>query len=246
MAEDERAVIGSRRGWSFRRRLAALDSYGLLLLLILLSLIVSALNTADLGRLSALIRIVTLGGTLAFALHTSGASRRTYVVCSGMVFVAIGLSLSFDAASRAGRAIAAASAFALIAAVLATILRRFAVHLRVTGASILAAISVYLLVGLAYATIYGFVGAVGSADLFSGGAGDGTSAERIYFSYITLTTVGYGDFTMGADLGRMIAATEGLLGQVYLVTVVALLVSNLGATRRRSDARGPDPPSDGR
>jgi hypothetical protein len=51
--------------------------------------------------------------------------------------------------------------------------------------------------------------------------------------------VGYGDLTMAGSPGRMIAATEGLLGQIYLVTVVALLVSNLGAARRRR----PEPPA---
>jgi hypothetical protein len=51
-------------------------------------------------------------------------------------------------------------------------------------------------------------------------------ADYLYFSYVTVTTVCYGDFVARATLGRMLAVTEALIGQAYLVTVVALLVSN--------------------
>ena len=58
----------------------------------------------------------------------------------------------------------------------------------------------------------------------------------VYFSFITLTTVGFGDFTPAANLGRMLAASEALLGQLYLVLVISLLVANLGRFNR-GDAR---------
>jgi hypothetical protein len=125
----------------------------------------------------------------------------------------------------------------LVAGVLVTVARRFASHPVVTASSILAAICIYLFVGLAFATIYGFVAAADVSSLFAGAVGDGTSAERIYYSYITLTTTGYGDFVPAADATRMIAVTEALIGQVYLVTVVALLVGNVGASSRRRDAQ---------
>jgi hypothetical protein len=54
-----------------------------------------------------------------------------------------------------------------------------------------------------------------------------------------LTTVGYGDLAARGDVGRMLAVTEALLGQLYLVTVVALLVSNVGIRPRRRP--GPEP-----
>jgi hypothetical protein len=60
-----------------------------------------------------------------------------------------------------------------------------------------------------------------------------TTADYLYFSLITLTTVGYGDLVASTNLGRMLSATEGLTGQLYLVTVVALLVSNLNQPGRR-------------
>jgi hypothetical protein len=53
----------------------------------------------------------------------------------------------------------------------------------------------------------------------------------MYFSFITMATVGYGDLTPQGSLGRALAVTEGLFGQIYLVTAVAALVGNLGRTR---------------
>ena len=46
-----------------------------------------------------------------------------------------------------------------------------------------------------------------------------------------MTTTGFGDLTRRHDLGRSMAITEALIGQIYLVTVVALIVSNLGQKR---------------
>jgi hypothetical protein len=60
-----------------------------------------------------------------------------------------------------------------------------------------------------------------------------TSADYQYFSFVTLTTTGYGDLTAAGNLGRSFAVLEALTGQIYLVTIVALLVSNLRG--RRSD-----------
>ncbi len=233
----EEGLFGARRGWSVRRRFGALDSYGLLLLMIILSLVVSSLSPPALESLMPVIRAVVLAATLAFALHTSGASRRAYVICALLVCLAIVGALvgavSSDPTSRPIEAIEGLTAFLLVTAVILTVVRRFGDHPVVTGSSILAAICIYLFAGLAFSAVYGFVGAVGAGPLFAGGAGDGTSAERIYYSFITLTTTGYGDFVPATDVARMIAVTEALLGQVYLVTIVALLVSNIGTRRRR-------------
>ena len=52
-----------------------------------------------------------------------------------------------------------------------------------------------------------------------------------YFSFTTLATIGYGDLTAATNLGHTLSVSEGLLGQVYLVTVVSLIVGNLGRRR---------------
>jgi Ion channel len=233
--QDEGSPFGTREGWTLRERFVALDSYGLLLLMVLLSLVVTTVQVSSLDRLMQVIRSGVLAGTLLFALHTSGASRRAYLICAGLIAVTVGVAAAFDPTLRLGYAIQATGAFVLIVGVVLVVARRFAGHPIVTASSILAAICIYLFVGLAFATVYGFIAAVDSGPLFASGT-DGNGAIRIYYSFVTLTTLGYGDFVPAADATRMIAVTEALLGQVYLVTVVALLVANVGANRRRRNA----------
>jgi Ion channel len=48
---------------------------------------------------------------------------------------------------------------------------------------------------------------------------------------VTLTTVGYGDYSAGSDVGKMMAVVEALVGQLYLVTVVAIVIGNIGRSR---------------
>jgi voltage-gated potassium channel Kch len=81
-----------------------------------------------------------------------------------------------------------------------------------------------------FAFAYGVVDGVDAAALFAGRA-DSTPAERLYFSFVTLSTVGYGDFSPGSDSSRTLAVAEMLIGQIYLVTVVSLIVANLGRRR---------------
>jgi hypothetical protein len=97
--------------------------------------------------------------------------------------------------------------------------------------SVLGAISIYVLIGMFFVYVYGAIAALGSGDFFAQGT-DGTPSVRLYFSYVTLATLGYGDYTPAGDLGHTLAVVEALVGQLYLVTVVALLVGNLVQARR--------------
>ena len=93
------------------------------------------------------------------------------------------------------------------------------------------AITVYLLLGLFFSYLYSVMAVLGSGSFFAQGT-DGTTADRLYFSFVTLTTVGYGDYAPAGDLGHTLANLEALVGQLYLVTVVALLVSQMPAAQR--------------
>jgi voltage-gated potassium channel len=97
--------------------------------------------------------------------------------------------------------------------------------------SVVGAICVYVLVGLLFTYVYTVVATVGDGALFTNGT-DGTVATRLYFSFVTLTTVGYGDYATATDLGHALSVTEALIGQLYLVTVVAVIVGAM--VRRRS------------
>ena len=74
---------------------------------------------------------------------------------------------------------------------------------------------VYLLLGMFFTFLYDVVAALGDGPFFANGS-DGTPFDRLYFSYVTLATLGYGDYTAGGTVGRSLAVLEVLLGQLFL------------------------------
>ena len=116
------------------------------------------------------------------------------------------------------------------------ILRRIVVSPTITVRLVLGALAIYLLLGLAYAYLFPLIATLTHTPFFVQTTDPG-APDYIYFSYTTLATIGYGDFTAATSLGRMVAVSEGLVGQLYLVSAVALLVGNVGRTLRRQDER---------
>ena len=100
--------------------------------------------------------------------------------------------------------------------------------------AVLGVLCLYLLIGLFFAQLFGAIDRV-SGSFFSNNL-QATPSECVYFSFTTLTTIGYGDITTAGNLGHTLAVTEGMVGQIYLVTIVSLLVGNLG---RRAPQREP-------
>jgi hypothetical protein len=91
-------------------------------------------------------------------------------------------------------------------------------------------LAIYLLAGMFFSFLFGAVDAVNGGDFFAEIAGADRS-DFLYFSYVTLSTTGYGDLAPALDVGRMLSVAEALLGQIYLVTIVALIVANLRPRR---------------
>ena len=87
------------------------------------------------------------------------------------------------------------------------------------------AIVVYLLIGIFCALCYGIIGTLDPNGFYFGNEFIGDSRMRfLYFSYITLTTLGYGDITPVAPVARSLAMLEAIIGQIYLVVMIAWLV----------------------
>ena len=85
---------------------------------------------------------------------------------------------------------------------------------------------IYLLIGSLFAFVDGVVDSVGATAFFAQTA-HATASDLLYFSFATVTTVGYGDLTAATDVARSLAIAEALIGQIYLVTVVAVIVGGL-------------------
>jgi Ion channel len=125
----------------------------------------------------------------------------------------------------------------LLIATLGQLVRGLARLLReqgVTPQAVAGALAVYLLLGVVFALAIGVAARLHDGPWFAQGT-DGTTSDQLYFSFTALTTTGFGDLSAGTRGGRALTVLEMLTGQIYLVTVIALLVGNL---RRRTSAPG--------
>jgi ion channel len=203
------------------------DQFGAVLVLIIAVL---ALAPFD----STVVRPVITGLlalTIVFSLWTAGAPRTVVAPVAGLA----GLCLVASAGGqliggRTPRLIYAAVGALLCAGAIVVVGFRLASHRLVTARTVSGALTVYLLLGLLFSFVFVLIGTARSAGFFAQ-RGPVDAVSYLYFSFLTLTTVGYGDLTAGNDLGRMLAVLEALLGQLYLVTVVAVLVANIGRER---------------
>jgi hypothetical protein len=220
-----------RSGWYPGRRVERLHeshSYGFVLALVLSSFFWAA--AAPEGGWERTVLVILLAATLAVAAWTSGLGRLAIYLAGLLLAISVVLGV---VATQTGRPVTG-SLYLLGTALVVTsvgiiglgVFDQRAVNLQ----AVLGAVSAYVLLGLLFTCIYGAMAGLGSGDLFVQGT-DGTLSTRLYFSYITLTTVGYGDYTLSTDLGHTISVLEALLGQLYLVTVVATLVSRMPARR---------------
>jgi Ion channel len=95
----------------------------------------------------------------------------------------------------------------------------------VTVQAVAGALAIYLCLGLVFAWIISIITHVDSTPYFAQHT-DGTEGERLYFSFTVLTTTGFGDFSAATPAGHALAVIEMLTGQLYLVTVIGLLIGN--------------------
>jgi hypothetical protein len=112
----------------------------------------------------------------------------------------------------------------LVTATLPVTLIRVLRQDRVTHETVLGALCTYVLVGLLFAFAYLALASVRDTPFFAQ-AGPHQESEYLYFSFVTLTTLGFGDLSPAVGLPQALTALEALLGQVFLVTLVARLVT---------------------
>jgi hypothetical protein len=206
------------------------DRYGLLFLLILVALVLTAANTTWLKMAAVLVQ----GGVVLFAFLAARVGRRVWRVAIVLVPLAVilGIAGRFGDSTPA-ETVAAAINLVLPAAAIVALGRRIVVEPFVSSRTIIGLLCVYLLIGMTFAATYITI-AVVSDEPFFVQTDHAQPVDFTYFSLVTLATVGYGDFTAANPMPRMLAAIEGLTGQLYLVTVVAVAVSRVRTRRDRS------------
>jgi hypothetical protein len=217
--------------------------FGVVLLLILATITFTlAAPSGDGGRFVA---VVLQAAVLVAAVIASRA--HPGVVLAIMVAAVVGIAgagAALFGTGQFGNSSAGIVALLYVAltpvALVSGVVKQFRETEAVTLQTMFGVLCLYLLLGLIFGVAYATVNDLSSTSFFNPPGSYGRD-DFLYFSYTTLTTVGYGDLVAATNLGRSLAITEALAGQLYLVTVVAVIISNLEAVRpgqRRKNAPG--------
>jgi hypothetical protein len=205
--------------------------YAAVLLLTLLTVVWLILTPS--ASWSRAVAFALQGTALVVVIATSRQRkdrRRAHAVigagCAAALVVAVGAgALPYWTDMAGGGLLSIAIPCALVGGLL-RLVRTHGVTLQAVAGSL----AIYLLVGLAFAWFIGLVAAVGDAAYFTNGT-DGTVSSRVYFSFTVLTTTGFGDYTAATSTGRALAVVEMLGGQLYLVTVIGVVIGSFGQRR---------------
>jgi hypothetical protein len=225
------------------RAMVSTDSYGSVLLLILFTYGFSVTVTAT---WAASLVITVQIATVWAVLHVSRARRSVRRIASVLLLIS---ALAAAINLFVGKETIGEGAVALMSAVLyliapVSIARSLLYRRAVDVQTVLGAIDIYLLVGMLFAFLYRFLG-VAQPSLFFGLKGEGNLPQDLFFSFTTLTTTGYGNLVPAGNPGQTFAVAEMLIGQLFLVTAVAKVISafqpvRLSASRPREANGEPD------
>jgi len=211
------------------------ERYGLLLGAIVVAFAVQGIGSTN--QTEQVIVSALLGATLLLSLWCAEA--KPIVMRGGaLVVVAVFLASLLETVLGTPGGGATRLANALLVslappAIIVGVVRSLRARQGVTLEAVFGVLCVYLLIGMLFAFLYGSIDRLGGSPFFAGGQ-PASVADCLYYSFTTLTTVGYGDLTAHSNLGHTLSVSEALVGQIYLVTIVSLIVANLGRSRPAS------------
>lgn len=189
----------------------------------LLALLIAAIGVDP--ALEALgLRRHALEWMMAFALvgALAAASRRLVIASCAALVAWLALHITFDWGPSLARALLGIGCVGMAGVLLSAVLAAG----RVDAERICAALCVYLLVGLGFGATFAAIDVLAPGS-FAGARGGAPLEidEAVYFSFVTLATLGYGDLVPAGAAARSLAVLEAVFGQLYLAVLVARLVS---------------------
>jgi hypothetical protein len=221
---------GSRAQEAVRSAAEAPYSFGVVLILILTALIFQI--AAPEGDGSRFITVTLHGAALMAALWASHTHRHIIRLAGVAVTVAVlGAGVALAGTGDFEKAPAAVVNLLFIGltpvAVASGLIRELRAERTVDVRAMFGVLCIYLLIGSFFAFVFGLIDVVADPSFFKQDV-DAAPSDFLYYSFTTITTLGYGDLTTATEVGRSLTIAEALIGQIYLVTVVALIVANLG------------------
>lgn len=238
MDQVDRRAAG-REAWRGRAE-SVRDAFGLVLFLVLLTYVLASL-LSNRGWSAV---VLTLATSITSVVALVSSHVRPRAVRASIWLSALTIAFAFAAVAAHEQTllnIGSLIQICLLAVAMAAVLRRVVMTAEVGSRTILGAISVYTALGILFTFLYGTIERVQGGAFFEGHPHP-SGGDFLFFSYTTLTTTGYGNLVPGGQPGRMIAGLEMMLGQIFLVTLVAGLVSlwrpGEGLRRRRQRRAG--------
>jgi voltage-gated potassium channel Kch len=204
------------------------ERYGLVLTLILVGYVLSGVES---NRFLIAVNSVLWVALLLTALWSPGVPRRLRRIGSlaTILVLVTTLSLGLISSELADGWRLILLGIAQLAALLA-ILNRVSRHRQVTFQTVMGGVAAYALIAFVMAALFHGMDLLTDTTFLNGVVANG---DYVYFSFVTLTTVGYGDITAATDLAKRLVVVEAFVGQVFLVALVARLVSLWGAPERK-------------
>ena len=200
----------------------------LLICILLLFIFTPFLVSAPHGTLILNLLAVSVLLTASYALSRRG---HLFKIAIGLSLLSVVLTWSISLAPSQSLRIAAHGSIVVLVAFFAVTMLKYALRAgRVNADRIYAAVCVYMLMGYAWAFGYSLLVQL-QPDAFAlsspivAGDGAGLVMQMRYFSFVTLTTMGYGDIVPRSDMARTMAVLEAVTGQLYLVALVGRLIS---------------------
>jgi hypothetical protein len=219
-----------RPGRVFRDPPRMLDRFELVLIFVLATIAVQGLVDVRGSIFAELFAHAITGLALVAAVRASGTRRRWRRAADVLVVVVLIISFATVTWRReGGSAVVPPETTWLIAAAITPVLiaRRVLQHTVVTLQTIMGSVAAYLQIAVAYAFLFQTIDAFTTSQPFFGE--EVSTTVYMYFSLVTISTVGFGDFVAVTSLGRLASGSEAVVGQVFLVTFVALIVSRFAA-----------------
>ncbi len=212
---DEQALSGPQYRYGF-------------VFLLMLTLVVFLIATPDVSWSRAIATVIS-GAALVVAITTARGrkvERRGWVVAVSIATTGVGVAVVAGIAPKLLTSTFGVLIGIAVPCVIISGLLRLLRDRGVTLQAVAGALVIYLSIGLAFAYLISFISGVASSPYFAQHT-NGTLGQRVYFSFTTLTTTGYGDLSPGLPVGRSVSVVEMLTGQLYLALVIGLMIGNL-------------------
>ncbi|GAA4471544.1 potassium channel family protein [Phytohabitans houttuyneae] len=172
------------------------------------------------------LRVLVLGTALVLAARVAGPRRWIRAaLAAALGAVLLSVVAVVAGGTRLATGLTSAATVLLVCATIAATIHTVAARKRVDIQAVAGALATYLLLALLFSSLHQMIGAIHGNPYLEGVDQVDDASAFLYFSVVTLTTVGYGDIVPASNPARAVVVAEALIGQLYLVSVVAAVVA---------------------